>query len=227
MLPSLKRPRRFIPLLVTLVALFVAYPVAVELGLQRFLRLFSMMMLLGAVYAVSGDRHTLRAAAALALPVLVAQVAAMALPGVVTSLVALVLSLAFMAFAIVSVARVVLTARRVDDDTIAGAVCLYLFLGLAWAMLYALIGAFEADAFRVPASMVVAHDAGPRTEYSHVYFSFVTLTTLGYGDITPVTPIAHTAAWLEAVAGQLFIGILIGRLVSLHIEHGLEESATA
>ena len=50
-----------------------------------------------------------------------------------------------------------------------------------------------------------------------LYFSFVTLTTLGFGDITPVSPLAQTLTWLEAVAGQLYLAILLARLVSLHV----------
>jgi hypothetical protein len=56
------------------------------------------------------------------------------------------------------------------------------------------------------------------------YFSFVTLTTLGYGDIRPLTSFARTACWLEAVIGQLYLTVLIARLVGLHLV-SLQESS--
>ena len=59
----------------------------------------------------------------------------------------------------------------------------------------------------------------PGAQQDFIYFSFVTLTTLGYGDMSPVAPLAKTLAWFEAVVGQLFLAVTIARLVSLEISH--------
>lgn len=98
---------------------------------------------------------------------------------------------------------------------ITGAVAVYLLLGLIWSLAYNLISLVIPEAFSVQ---------GPYTPSdreslaSHLlYFSFITLTTLGYGDIVPVHPIARLLVILEGVTGQLFPVILIARLVSLHI----------
>ena len=95
-----------------------------------------------------------------------------------------------------------ITFRRIE-----GAIAAYLLLGLAWAYAYQLI----ADSY--PAGFAGALTASPGAS-SWTYFSFVTLATLGYGDITPVHPIARSLATAEAITGQLYLAILIARLVS-------------
>lgn len=97
----------------------------------------------------------------------------------------------------------------VSADRIMGAVVLYLMLGLTWAIGYEIVSIHVTDAF---AGGKVS-DAGPD---QWVYFSFVTLTTVGYGDITPVARAARSLAALEALVGQLYPAIILARLVSLH-----------
>jgi hypothetical protein len=113
--------------------------------------------------------------------------------------------------------RSVLEAGPVTGDRIAGAVVVYLLLGLVWMLIYALIAILHPDGFRLPGDLV--DQLGEGGEFTFLFFSFVTLTTLGYGDITPLTPAGQTAAWLEAATGQLYLTILVARLVALHIAH--------
>jgi Ion channel len=98
----------------------------------------------------------------------------------------------------------------VTHHRILGAVAVYLLLGLTWANAYALLQNLRPDAF-----------AGTLNEafisQTWIYYSFVTLTTMGYGDITPVHPVARSLAIAEAVTGQLYIAITLARLVSLHV----------
>jgi putative Mn2+ efflux pump MntP len=98
-----------------------------------------------------------------------------------------------------------------------GAICVYLLIGLCWAMMYSALEYVQSDAFALAhrTMPVRLRDGREITSYSQmVYFSFVTMTSLGYGDITPRTPAAQTLTWLQAVAGQLYITVLIARLVS-------------
>jgi hypothetical protein len=97
----------------------------------------------------------------------------------------------------------------VTADRIMGAVALYLLLGLGWAVAYDLVALHVPGAFNVSG----AERVGPQR---WVYFSFVTLTTVGYGDITPVARAAQSLATLEALVGQLYPAIILARLVSLH-----------
>lgn len=93
---------------------------------------------------------------------------------------------------------------------IQGAVAVYLLLGLTWASAYALLYDLR------PGTFTGALDAASLPQ-TWIYFSFVTLTTTGYGDILPVHPIARSLAIAEAVAGQLYLAITLARLVALHV----------
>jgi hypothetical protein len=96
----------------------------------------------------------------------------------------------------------------VTADRVIGAVALYLLLGIAWAVAYELVDLHVSGAFNPGGS----HGVGPQRWF---YFSFVTLTTVGYGDITPVARISQSLATLEALVGQLYPAIILARLVSL------------
>ena len=93
---------------------------------------------------------------------------------------------------------------------IQGAVAAYVLLGVIWAYAYSLVALLRPGAFSGPVSPA----DGPRAWF---YFSFVTLTTVGYGDVLPVHPAARSLAMLEAVTGPLYLAILISRLVSLAV----------
>jgi hypothetical protein len=103
------------------------------------------------------------------------------------------------------------TSRR-----IMGAVAAYLLLGMIWSLAYYLITLRIPGAFNIQEPLTLA---GGETLQSHLfYFSFVTLTTIGYGEIVPVHPMARMLVILEGVTGQLFPAILIARLVSLQVQ---------
>jgi hypothetical protein len=108
----------------------------------------------------------------------------------------------------------------VTSYRVQGAVAAYLMLGLTWAAAYNTIGILSPGAFAGPTM-----DLGGGVS-SFVYFSFVTLTTVGYGDVTPVHPIARSLATLEALTGQLYPAILLARLVSLQLLQGNDVKST-
>ncbi len=101
----------------------------------------------------------------------------------------------------------------ITGDRIRGAVAAYLLLGLVWAFAYALVDRAFPGAIDLKNAVVLAQ----HKMQTFAYFSFVTLTTVGYGDITPVHPVARVLAAGEALVGQLYPAVLIGRLVSLQI----------
>lgn len=98
--------------------------------------------------------------------------------------------------------------RRVTLDLIYGAVLSYVLIGVSWALIFCCIELFAADSFSFSSEITLPDKAG-----ALVYFSFVTLTTLGYGDVLPVTGLAKTVAYLEAVTGVMYPAILISTLV--------------
>jgi len=91
-------------------------------------------------------------------------------------------------------------------------VAAYLLLGLAWA------GAYEWVALRDPSAFAGAIGASGGGDGPWIYYSLVTLTTMGYGDILPVSPVARSLAVAEAFTGQLYLAILISRLVALELQ---------
>jgi voltage-gated potassium channel len=105
----------------------------------------------------------------------------------------------------------VMRSHRSVGDRIVGAICVYILIGLAWAKLFETLDGVAPGSFRFPAD--TAWTAPGPMRYR--YFSLVTLATLGYGDVTPVTVLAGTLASLEAMSGQLYIGITVAQLVAL------------
>jgi voltage-gated potassium channel Kch len=105
----------------------------------------------------------------------------------------------------------------VTAHRITGAIVVYLLFGLMWGFLYQLIALLIPEAFKLPQAMTTY--TADLSQNSLLYFSFETLTTLGYGDILAVHPVARVLVILEALTGQLFPAILLARLVSLQIVH--------
>ena len=103
----------------------------------------------------------------------------------------------------------------VDADRIIGAICIFFVIGLLWALIYTLLEIFQPGSFSITA--VQAPGIQQETLGQLMYFSYVTLTTLGYGDVVPVTDASRMLATIEAMIGQLYIAIVIARLVGLHI----------
>ena len=93
-----------------------------------------------------------------------------------------------------------------------GAIALYLLIGILWAIAYELISIFISAAYAG-----IADGDKPKDRWTWVYFSFTTLTTLGYGDITPIARAARSLANLEALIGQLYPAIVLARLVSVQV----------
>ena len=122
-------------------------------------------------------------------------------------------SLVFILFVEFHLLRFVLRAPRVNSEVLLAGIAAYLMLGLCWTFAYLLA------ARMVPGSF--AFTAGPSTGQSMVgfnslYFSFITLSTVGYGDIVPVSPAARMLAMTEAMTGTIYVAVLISRLVALY-----------
>jgi hypothetical protein len=109
---------------------------------------------------------------------------------------------------------------QVTGHRIRGAIAIYLIFGLMWALLYQGLALTRVDAFNLPAH--ITPDNPEELQRALTYFSFITMTTLGYGDITPVLPAARVLAMFEALVGQLYPAITLARLVSLAVMHQKE-----
>jgi hypothetical protein len=131
-------------------------------------------------------------------------------------------TVAFLSYTVGVILNDVLRGGRVTTDKVLGAICVYLLLGVIWASLYAIVDLASSEhAFR--GAVGAAGPDGGLGFSNLLYFSFVTLTTLGYGDIVPVSSIARTLSILEGVTGPLYLAVLIARLVGLHIAHSSQD----
>lgn len=205
------RAMQFHYLLASLVLLLVIYPY-VEAGPNgpAALKVLSSIILITGVYAVSYRRRQVVIAVLLAVPAFVLGWLDIATGSAALGSAESVFTLLFYAFTALIVLSRVLTTRRITTNTIYGAVAVYLLMGLTWATAYSLVesinpGSFSADVMHNP--------DGTFTFPELIYFSFVTLATLGYGDITPITDQARSLALLEAVSGTIYIAVLVARLV--------------
>ena len=99
-------------------------------------------------------------------------------------------------------------------DKIYGALCVYLLIGLTWGFMFLTLEGVQPGSFSLGQGQPTRIDKDPA---ALVYFSFITLSTVGYGDITPLSPPARAFAFMEAIIGQIYLAVLVARLVGLHI----------
>ena len=124
----------------------------------------------------------------------------------------LILLFCFYMWAIWLAGRQVLFAGAVDMNRIVGAICIYLLMGLIWTLMYLFIAQAIPGAFNGVEQMVWYDNFA-----DVAYYSYVTLTTLGYGDISPVAPIARFLVYMEAVVGVFYMAILVASLIGVGI----------
>jgi len=122
----------------------------------------------------------------------------------------------FFAYSIVTILSFIFRQKKVTPDVISAAIVAYMLMGLMWS------GIFSAMDILQPDSFAIAHGEMEDSRLTFAYYSFVTLTTLGYGDITPLSDQARSYAILEAIIGQIYLTVLVARLVGLHISHSRE-----
>ena len=135
------------------------------------------------------------------------------------------LATVFLAFLTLVIMFAVFRDETVTFDTIFGAVCAYLLLGVTWGAAYALLVVISPDGLSV--SPGLAHASGwgePISAFTPVlqYYSFTTLATLGYGDVSPLSPGARALSVMEGLAGQLYLAVLVARLVGIHTARALK-----
>lgn len=111
---------------------------------------------------------------------------------------------------------IVLRSHTVTLEVLLGAINVYLMIGVVFAFVYALIEHLQPGSFTGLGELVNIPD---RMLY-YLYFSYITMSTLGYGDISPLTPYGMTASYFEAILGQLYLAILMARLVAIYVGRG-------
>jgi hypothetical protein len=142
----------------------------------------------------------------LAVLAVLTRIASKAVPGAAITIIEGVIDVVAIGIFAALVMKQFLAAGRAASHRIGAAIVVYLILGLLWSRIY------EMAELAIPGAFTMVERKATLTSY--LYFSFVTLTTTGYGDISPVHPAVRNLAVLEAITGQMYIAILIARLVS-------------
>lgn len=205
------RDHRYALLFVSLLATISIGPLleAVDFG-RQFIEAFLAVNLLAAVVpmAMASQRRVLYALIALVVLLrwLSPRYDAATLPLIGAALWSVIAVLAA-----VRCVRYALAGGRVDSERLCAALSAYLLLGVCWGVVYAAMSRWNTASLLVGGA-VPAH---PLTLADTMYFSFVTLATLGYGDVTPTGPVTRGLAIFEAIVGQLYLAILVARLVGL------------
>jgi hypothetical protein len=203
---------RFVYLLGVLLLLLILHPYIDDEGpgLTIGSVLFFAIPITG-IYACAAGRRVMIVALILGLPALAGALynatGIRILPGQLAPL----SSTLFYAYTTIIILRSILSSESVTVDTIFGAICVYLLLGITFAEFYTILELAQPGSFSV-----ASVGASIETFERFIYFSFVTLTTLGYGDIAPVTGPARSLCILEAVIGVMFLATTIARLVGVH-----------
>ena len=121
--------------------------------------------------------------------------------------------LLFIAFVVVELLRFIIYAPRVDAEVLCAAVAGYLLSGLAWSLAYNLLDRVDPNSFVYTLS---PKNGFSMSGFTSLYFSFITLSTLGYGDIVPTAQVSRMLAMVEAMFGMFYMALLVARLVSLY-----------
>ena len=212
---------RFLNLLIYILVLIAIQPIDEAIGeFGLLLDIIVSVILLSAIYAVSHkNMHTI-IGILLAVPLLASmwtrqlvEIRWMEIPETI-------FGLAFFIFIIVIILQFIFNEDEINRDLIAGAAAVYLLLAIAWAYAYRIIDVLQPGSFAIADAQNVTYSIA-------LYYSFVTITTLGYGDIFPITTAAKSCAILEAIVGQLYLVITIALLVSVHVSQKLAKKANS
>lgn len=206
------RTHRYATLLFAELLLMLIYPFFTGIDFRRqVFRVAAIILFSAALYAVLGKGRLTLIAFCLGTPAILTRLLNVITHAAVFAMADEVLGLAFMIFVTSVLVWTILADASVTTDTLAGAVSAYMLIGLTFGLAYMLIGHLVPGSFRD--TIEPGKQLSP-TEYT--FFSFVTLTTTGYGDIVPWLPHARALAMIESIIGIMYPALLISRLVGLH-----------
>jgi hypothetical protein len=211
---------RFLSLLIFIIAMLVIGPLFEEfVGLKILIDILWSAIFVSAIYAVSKKKRHIVIGVLLALPMLGSIWTKYFFQYKALMVVGSLCGAAFFLFAIIQMLIFIYNHKEVTRDMIVGAAVVYLFMALMWTFIFVVVEILHPGSFNLPEGQ------GLEASRQFVYYSFVTLTTLGYGDITPVTGLARSLCILEAVIGQLYLVVQVAWLVGVHVSQSMLKRA--
>jgi hypothetical protein len=203
---------RFLVLLILILFMLVLTPFLDQFVQTRILMdVFLTTIFIFIIYTIRLKRPQAIIASILVLPLVVATWSTYFVEIKTLSLLTRIFGALFFAYAAINILRIIVKSEKVTRETIFSAIVAYLLIALMWAFLYMILELVSPGSFSFP-------DKGFQGETMQFeYLSFVTITTLGYGDITPVTDKASALVIIEAVIGQIYLVVLVAWLVGMHV----------
>lgn len=180
---------------------------------------FITAILISGTYVASKKTYITITAASLALPMLASIWTSHFVEMPFLAFVGDCFGIAFIAFLVVVILSFIFSEQEVTINVIYASIVVYLLIAIMWAFIYPVLENIHPGSFAIGEGQI---EVGRRL---YIYYSFVTITTLGYGDITPITDLANTFSFLEAITGQLYVAILIARLVGIQIAQSMNKKA--
>ena len=211
---------RFYFLLISIVLMFALKPFLEDsIGIQLLMDIFVTLILLSGVYAAGQKNYLFYIALLITTPTITLHWLSyfVAIP---SSIIAQeIFGVIFFTFLTVIILVYLCKEKQVTSDVIAGAICGYFLIGLMWASFYAILESLQPGSFSIPEHI-------SKESSSFTYYSYVTLTTLGFGDITPITNQARSLSILEAIMGPIYLAILVARLVAMQITQSMRKESS-
>ena len=200
-----------------MLAAVLLYPLVHDFAGTIMIRTVFTAILLSALYTVVRKPAIFRIVFVLLIPAIVANWVLNPLDNPVLSAITSATILVIMLAAIGTILRHIITARRISQDIIFGSIAVYLLAGVAWAFCFAFINDLMPGQVIETVGDVVSRESRAAMFPEFTYFSFITLTSVGYGDLTPIGAPARALAIVEGIFGQLYTAILIGKLVGMKV----------
>ena len=209
----------FVALLVALGAFLVVSPLLSEGGWWRLLNALLFVAVIGASLRVVGKAgRQVIVPGAIGLASLGLELAAEMGGSHSLSIASHAFFGAYLGYVVISLLRGILRVQRVTGDAIAGGVCVYVLIGMMWAAVFTALELFHPGSFVRGGAQLVLEARGLYIEL--LYFSYVTVATVGYGDIVAVTPFARMIAVVASLSGQLYLAVFVAGLVGLLAAQG-------
>lgn len=203
---------RFLFLLISIFTMLVVGSFIQDYARLRYLfDLVISVIFLTAMYAIVEKKRQMIITAGLAIPMLVSLWLKYFVEHRALWVIGEICGVLFFAYAIFNIFKYMLRQKEVSQEMIFAALVIYMLMAFMWARVYLLLEVFEPGSFSMPEGHLISD------RVIFLYYSFVTITTLGYGDISPLTDKAGGLAIIEAISGQIYLVVLVAWLVGMHV----------
>jgi hypothetical protein len=202
---------RIVLLLATILSMIIGSPFLDDIFHYRVIPdIFLTIVFVSGIYAISREKIHIFIALALAIPMFVGIWSAHLYQSPKPLVVGQLFGALFIGLVIRLLIKFIFNEKEITKEVIYAAVVVYLLLAMMWAFAYFILE------FVYPGSLSIPNGLS-RDTFQYIYFSFVTITTLGYGDIAPLTQKASSLVILEAVTGQIYLVVVVAWLVGMHV----------